>query len=62
MTLTYCFKKRNIISTTLSQQIQSDRLLLAITGVQKSNLSGGFKLKLLRSATSTIFLQQIMGG
>ena len=62
MTLTYCFKKRNIISTTLSQQIQSDDLLLAITGVQKSNLSGGFKLKLLRCATSTIFLQQIMGG
>ena len=57
VTLIYCFKKRNIISTTLSQQILNDGLLLAITGVQKSNLSGGFKLELLRDATSTTFLQ-----
>ena len=36
---------RNAMSTIFSEQILSDRLLLAIMSGQKSNLSCGFKLE-----------------
>jgi len=38
---------RNIMFTTLSQQILNDRLLLVVTDGQKNNFSNGFKLKLI---------------
>ena len=40
-------KKKNDTFTTLSQQILSGRLLLAVIGEQKSNFSGEFKLELV---------------
>ena len=41
----YRLKREKCYTTTLSQQILSDRLLLAVFGGQKSNFSDGFKLK-----------------
>ena len=46
---------RNSISTTFSQQILNDKLLLVVISRQKNNFSNGFKLKSITTYLCILF-------
>ena len=52
--------KTNVTSTTFSQQILGDKLLIVVTGRNKNNFSGRFNLKAHNNLPLKIYYENIV--